>query len=54
MIAIIFIILFIISFFLAILSLRKQKKIDELDFVNRELKKKRVIYDYSSSEEESE
>lgn len=54
MIVVVFIILLLISLFLAVLSLRKQKKVDELDFVNRELKKKRVIYDYSSSEEESE
>lgn len=43
--------IFIIAVAWAFWSLRKQKNIEELKHVNRELKKKKVIYDYSSSEE---
>jgi len=52
-----YLILFIIlifSFFLAVVSLYKQKKkVKEVEFVNRELKRKRVIYHHSSSSEKS-
>lgn len=39
---------------MAFWSLKRQRKVKEIDFVNRELKKKRVIYHYSSSSDESE
>lgn len=47
------IIILFISFLLALWSFSKQKKSKEVDFVNRELKKKRVIYHHSSSSDES-
>jgi cytochrome oxidase assembly protein ShyY1 len=54
MIAFILILLLIISVALAFWSLKRQQKVKEIDFVNRELKKKRVIFDHSSSSDESE
>ncbi len=50
---IILVFLFIISFLLALWSFFKQEKPKEVEFVNRELKKKRVIYHHSSSDESS-
>jgi len=41
--------LLLISILLAIWSLTKQRKVKEVEFVNRELKKRRVIFDHSSS-----
>ncbi len=47
-------ILFLFALGFALISLSRQKrKIKEVDFVNRELKKKRVIFHHSSSSEES-
>ncbi|HWY78994.1 MAG TPA: hypothetical protein VNW29_01425 [Candidatus Sulfotelmatobacter sp.] len=43
---------FIIAILMAFWSLKKQKMGKEIEFVNKELKKKRVIYDYSSSSSE--
>jgi hypothetical protein len=53
MLYLILFILLILSILLAFWSLSKQKKLKEMEFVTKELKKKRVIYDHSSSSEES-
>lgn len=54
MVAFFLIFLLVIAVAMAFWSLKRQQKVKEIDFVNRELKKKRVIYHHSSSSDESE